>query len=248
MKRATVLLALAGAAMAQPPQVSSVKMGSVVLGKVRGEDASAIGSAWVTIMREANVGRAVSPDPKDKVAPFSQGQGVRPDGTFGFTGLEAGTYRLCASHPGTTWLNSCEWPSGPDITLKIGAEQLIDGIVLTMRKGVPVNIRLNDPGNHLSKNEKSTPGAHILLGVGTARGRFRPATVTTEDAAGRDYSVLVPAGTTVDLVFYSGFFKLQDHRGNDVPAAGTKIPVTTDPAGAAPRAKVVLAVTGLAKP
>lgn len=239
MKTTFLVLLFATASMAQ-----GLKMGALVMGKVQGDDGSAIGAAWVTIHRGASPA-APGSTPSTGVAAFTAGQPARPDGTFGFPGLDPGVYEFCASFPGTAWLNSCEW-SGPSPRVTVKAEQILDGVVLTMKKGLALNIRVNDAGQYLSKYEKKTPGAHVLLGVSTAAGGFRPADMVGTDGQGHDYSVLIPSGASVPVVFYSTFFKLQDQLGNAVASAGVKIPIATA-AGQAP-SKLVLAVTGVVNP
>jgi hypothetical protein len=209
-------------------------MGAMILGKVRSNGGTTIGSAWVTLTREPS-------GPEDRRAPLTVSRPAQPDGSFGFSGLEPGTYAICATFKGSTWLDSCEWGAPSLVTVR--SEQILDGVVVTMKKGKALSIHLNDAGSHLSKHEKKDPGAHVLIGVITPNGRFRPVDLVADDGHGHDYEAWVPEGADVDLVFRSDFFDLADEAGNAVSRAGKKIRYRT-PQGAAP-AKLDLSVTGV---
>ena len=230
--------------LAMTSRAQTLTLGGAILGKVQGEDGTVLAAAKIFISRDPSISAGSAAGTANAPSP-SPNQLSRPDGTFGFTGLHPGVYRLCASFSGTVWLSSCEW-GGPPPKVTVGSEQVVDKIVLTLKKGQPLSIQLNDPGNLVTANQKTTPGAHVLLGVKTDSGGFHPANPVSSSALGQKYSVLVPTGSTVNVIFYSATFKLQDQLGKPVPQAGTTISVTTA-AGQSP-SPLVLAVTGVVKP
>ena len=56
-----------------------------------------------------------------------------------------------------------------------------------------------------SQNEGKTPGAHLLLGMDNDAFAFRPATVVSQDANGRNHQIVIPFNSPVKLVVYSSF-------------------------------------------
>jgi hypothetical protein len=207
------------------------------MGIVQGEDASILGAAWVTIAREAA-------GPLVKITPFAASTPARPDGTFAFTGLDPGIYRLCAQLTGKAWLNPCEWGHS-NTTVILTSEQIRQGIVLTMKKAATVPIRLDDPQGLLA-GKKHTPGADVLIGVGNDAGMFHAVTIVSEDAKGREHSIMIPFGVPIDVVAYSKVFQLGDNAGKSFPASGARIRVNVPPGTQA--SKVTITVRGLNAP
>ena len=231
MKLFSFVLLLAGLAFAQPAQT---KIGAIVMGKVQTEQGAPAAGVWVTLVRDAI-------DPKSPPPPFTTGAPVWPDGSFVLTGLEPGAYHLCAGLPQSTWLNTCQWSTKPT-AVKLVAEQIVEGVAMTIRKGVILPIRVEDPAQHISKNTGKA-GAHILIGITTDSGMFQPARIAATDAKGQDQEILVPAGTPVNVKVYSKFYKLADDKGKDMPASITNLGTTVAAGRPAPKLKVV--VTGV---
>ena len=91
--------------------------------------------------------------------PTSVGARTAADGTFGFPGLSAGTYVMCAQALAGNYLDPCIWSVSPP-TASVAVGQLIKGFVIVARKGASVNIRLADDD-------------HVLLPTVTANDRLR---------------------------------------------------------------------------
>lgn len=103
-------------------------------------------------------------------------------------------------------------------------------------------IRVNDPAQLLPQNEGKTPGAHLLIGLANDGGVFRPAPVTSQDAAGRNQQIVIPFGRPVSVSVYSSFFQLAGANGIALPRTGAIIPVTASVGQQAPI--ITLVVTG----
>lgn len=144
--------------------------------------------------------------------------------------------------PATLWLDPCEWGLPiPSVALTGAAPS--QTIAISMSKGVEVPIRIEDPGQHLLRNEGRTPGAHLLVGVRTPASTFRRAIPAGPGIGGAMLKVVIPFDRPVQLAVASGFFKLADGSGEQVARPGVAIPLAV-PAGQTP-ATVRLSVAGI---
>ena len=188
-------------ALAQQPLADS---NIVIAGAVSGEDGSAVVGAYVTLHLSFTPARGVRQRFQTQWGLYS-GSG----GSFRFTGLRSGTYRLCAQTPGTAWLDPCEW-GFPIPSVTVASAERSRSIAITLRKGAEVPIRIDDPVQILLQSEGKIPGAHLLAGVRTAARTFSPALLTSQDGAGRTLKVVIPFDLPVSLTVASSFFKLAE--------------------------------------
>ena len=214
--RAILLMAFSTTIFAQ------TKPGAMVFGTVQSNPGTAIPGAWVTIYRDTT-------DPEKPAPQYMAGIPAWKDGAFAFTGLEAGVYHFCASLPGSTWLNTCDWDT-KRATVELKENELLRGVVITMKRGVTVPVRIDDAGELLDKNEKTRAGAHVLVGVSTASGMFQPAEVKSGDKKGRNHEVLIPFDAPVKLVVQSALFQLANDKGVAI-ANGRSETTVTIPSG-----------------
>ena len=144
-------------------------------------------------------------------------------GALAIPGLPAGSYAICASAPGLPYLDPCKWTSSPILTVSTNATTKY---TLVLSKGVFLNVRVNDPG-HLLPQLKDGPlgGGLVAVGVRFGKGAYLGAQNTAVDATGRDYQIVVPAGTPVQLSVFSRDVALADTAGKAVAVTGTAIPV-----------------------
>jgi hypothetical protein len=217
--------------LAQQPRLN---FSGVIAGSLTGGDGTKIVGGYVSLQR-------LPPYPQ-RVRQTNWTAVTAAGGTFRFEGLNDGSYQLCAQVPKSTWLNPCEWgPQPPVVTMS--AAQAFAVVTLVMKEGAVVPIRLEDPAQLLAQHEGRAPGAHLLVGVANDARWFRPALVTSRDAGGKNYQVLVPFNSTVNIVVYSAFFQLADAGGLPLPRTrAAAIPVSV-PAGQQPT-PVRLRVTG----
>jgi hypothetical protein len=94
---------------------------------------------------------------------------------------------------------------------------------LALAKGVYLNVRVNDPMGLLPRvvDGPWTP-RKLLVGVAYGTGAYQGAQNTAVDSAGRNYQLIIPAGTPFWLWIYSGDVALADATGAPLtaPAGG----------------------------
>ena len=123
-------------------------------------------------------------------------------------------------------------------------------VAITLLRGAPITIRVNDAAQSLDANEGKTRGALLLLGVQHDNLVFEKASVSSRGPVGRVYQLLIPFDRPLTLLANSVFFKLSDANGHALPRVGNAIPllVTSPPTEAAkansPGQTIVLHVTG----
>ncbi len=215
-------------------QQTRLNFTGAIAGTLSGDDGTRIVGSYVSLRR-------LPPYPQ-RVRQTSWTAVTAAGGTFRFDGLNDGTYELCAQVPKSTWLNPCEWGAGPP-TVALSAAQAFGAVALVMKKAAVVPIRVEDPNKLLVQHEARAPGAHLLIGVANDARWFRPAVVTSRDAGGKNYEVLVPFNSTVNIVVHSSFFQLADASGMPLPRTGAAVIPVTVQAGQQPPT-VRLRVTG----
>lgn len=220
--------------LVSPAQLAPVATGSVIDGILSGDDGTPIlGGSILLKRRLSSSGR----ERKLELRTVSAASGA-----FRFSGLPEGQYTLCAQVPSSTWMNSCEWSLTPSVVSILRGQPSVS-ITLVMRNGVAVPIRIEDPGQSLSRYEGSTAAAHLLLGVSSDTFVFHPASLISQDAIGRNYQIVIPFDAAARLIVYSSFFQLSNGVGVPLPKTGsTALPVTV-PAGQNPSV-IRLIVTG----
>jgi len=220
MKAILLLLALDVMVLAQTPSP-----GAMVFGKVQSAAGAPIAGAWVTIYRDVTDSRAAVPH-------FTAATPAWKGGVFAFDGLDAGSYHFCATLPGSTWLNPCDWDS-KRVSVDVKPNQMVRGVVVVMKPGVAVPIRVDDPNQLLSKYGTSTPGAHVLIGVSTVSGLFQPATLLGDDGKGRNHQVVIPFDSPTTVAIRSDHFLMTDSTGKAVANGSANGPVSV-PTGNTP--------------
>ncbi|GEM_PF-1913335 len=203
-----------------------------IKGVVQGEDGKAVHRAAVTAL----VQRA-------GVRPASVSTTTGNDGSFTLTGLAAAPYRICVQAPGSGLLNPCQWSANPP-TATLTAGQIVDAGTIQLKKGAVLQVRILDDGGELASGEVKKQGSHVLLGVWTAGGLFQPMGLKNKAAKNRDYELLIPYDTTLQLSITSRTFKLADEKGVAVDAKkGVNVPLQIASGSAAKT--ITYRVTGL---
>src|ERR1035438_3298236 len=99
------------------------------------------------------------------------------DGTFTIGNLSPGIYYICADVKGGGYLDPC---AGEPIvpTVQVAAGQTLNSYRLIAKKGISLQVRVNDPAGVLSATPSSQTGKAIapqlLVGVFTTRHLFQP--------------------------------------------------------------------------
>ncbi len=192
---------------AQPPTGS-------IQGRVTDDSNQPVDGARVTAARL----RASGSGPLSEGLPAVTGQG----GNFTVSGLSPGDYRICVEMPGSNFLNPCTWDSAPPAigggagqpaAVGLGSGQRVTGVGIQLKKGIPVRVRLDDPGGLLAPAEAAGREAHVLVGAWTAAGLFQPARLTAKDSVGRTLTVLIPYDASVRVTVRGHKVQLQDEGG-----------------------------------
>ena len=154
------------------------------------------------------------------------------DGSFTLPALPAGTYSLCVADNNSGYLDPCVWSLAvPQAAIPAG--KAVTGFKIALEKGVPLQVRLNDPAKVLG----ATPGPnttvpHLLIGVFSDRHLFVPAGLVSQDAAGRNHEAQIPFDRPVVLHLKGKFVSVSDAKGAAVDVvAGTSFSVQ-HPSGA----------------
>jgi hypothetical protein len=182
-----------------------------IRGRVELDDGGVISGATVVAVRASATTRSPGP-----VQFFDS---TRSDGTFAFTSLEPGTYKICAQAPGTPYVNECLWDLDP-LLATVGTDVRSPEVVLRLKRGVPVDVRIEDPGNLLEASERERGGAQILVGIIAPSGLFHPTRVSAKTGEGRSHSIVVPFDTSVKIAIRSRKVVLDDQDGNRVQQPG----------------------------
>lgn len=238
--KTTIFVLLCGAfceswCAAQAPAANAVT--GVIAGAVTGT-----GGSTVTVGLVSALG--VPSSVNSRLARTSVTASINSDGTFALPALAAGTYRVCVQTQSGAWLDPCQWGSS-ESTVSLSLAQPSANLSIVLNQGALVGIQVNDPSQLLSANEGITPGAHLLLGVGTDAIYFRNASLVSQNASGRNYQVLIPFDRTISVSVASGFFKLADANGRALTTSGNLFPVLVPSGQQSP--KLVFTVTGLVR-
>jgi len=231
MKGPALLLICASACLAQQRRTSFT---GTITGTLTGDDRTSIVGGYVSL-------HLLPPHPPGRRRQTEWNALSGAGGYFRFDGLPEGRYRLCAQVPRSTWLNPCEWGLQAPVAALSGLQPFVS-LSMVLKKGAVVPIRLEDTGRLLFQHEGRTPGAHLLLGLGSDAGTFRIASLASEDGTGRNHQIVVPFNSPVKLVVFSSFFRLADAAGLPLPRTAVTIPITV-PAGQQPAA-IRIRVTG----
>ena len=122
-------------------QQGPLHFGGTIAGSVRGDDGTMIAGAYLSLQLEP-------PYVKSRHLETEWTLQSGSDGSFQFTGLNDGTYRICGYVPHGTRLNPCTWGLEPP-TVTLSNTQPASTITLTLKQGAVVPIRINDLGQLL---------------------------------------------------------------------------------------------------
>jgi|SRR5271165_5710043 len=227
-----LLCALAGGA-----QLLQIDGGiNVVSGTLKGDDGTVIVGGSVHLYRIPG-----SSPGRTREAQWSVVSGA--EGAFRFANVGQGAYRLCAQAQDGTWLDPCDWGLGANT---LAPAQNSSGVMLVMRKGTVVPVRIDDPGQLLSRPPSGLMGAGLLIGFGSDTALFHALSLASADSTGRSYQVVIPFDTAVKLIIASPFLQLADASGLLIPSGATyQVPVLVPSGGTPPLLHFV--VTGASK-
>ncbi len=210
--------------LSQGPAAAQALAVSTISGTVTtADDGSPIMGANIHYRR---VPRLVSAGHTPKVAPgeslVSSTVVTDVKGAFAAPNLPAGDYIVCADVPSQPYLDPCRWSSTPRLTVSSGIPALQP---LVLKKGVYLNVRVNDPKGLLPPFLNGPlRAANLIVGVVFGNGAFLGAANTSIDSAGRDFQMAIPAGVPLKVWLFSRHVTLTDFSGKAVVSTGTSIP------------------------
>jgi hypothetical protein len=116
-----------------------------------------------------------------------------------------------------------------------------------MKRGAAIPIRIEDPGQLLSKHEGKTPGALLTIGVNNDAYSFQAARLVSRDSNGQSLEVIIPFDSPRRIVVRSAYFQLADAAGAALSSASATVIPALVPNGQKP-AEIRLKVTGAGRP
>jgi len=195
MRNAIPIICILLAAPAASPQTPTPAAGTV-RGTVQDELRRPLSNATVWLqIRRANE--------KDRPRPFHQWTRTGPGGQFQFSGVPAGRFILCAQLPGTDLLDSCQWDLQPP-SVVVSGSATVNVPPITLQKGYPLRVRIDDPRGDLSVQELRAQGASVRLGLWTPAGLFVPLALRYKEPRGEEHEAVVPYRTPLRLLASPG--------------------------------------------
>jgi hypothetical protein len=193
----SLLIGVCGVVLAQG-QVQTAKL----VGQVRDERLKPIAGARVDI--------SLRPARGVKAKPFQAAMLTRADGTFQVS-VSAGTYSVCASIPKGDLLDSCLWSDPVLPSVRTGETVRLSPI--TLRRGYPVTVRIEDPANVLSVAKGPIDTRRVVVGVSLPNGMFLPAPRQTKTQTLQVHRVFVPRDTLVPLYMHAKGLNVDNEKG-----------------------------------
>lgn len=143
------------------------------------------------------------------------------DGTFQFTKLPSGSYFLCAQTPlmsgpkDDPFIDSCAWPDLSSPRLALAAGQARIDVIVPVKRGYLLKIRVNDAGKLLTAPIGNNPASHLSLLLSGPAALQRNIPIADQDSAGRTHSIVIPYDTPHKLFIHSASLALKDANGRD---------------------------------
>ena len=173
-----------------------------ILGQVRDERLKPIAGARVDI--------SLKPASGSRVKPFLAAMLTHADGTFQVS-VTAGTYSVCASIPNGELLDSCLW--NDPVLPSVRQGETVRLIPITLRRGYPVTVRIEDPGKVLADSKAPLDRRRVLVGVNLPNGMFLPAPRQDKNQTLLVHRVFVPRDSLVPLFVHAKGLSLDDEKG-----------------------------------
>jgi hypothetical protein len=150
-------------------------------------------------------------------------------GQVSFTGLPFGIYSVCVEPQNQLYIQPCQW-SPPD-TVHLTSQNASGIISLAVRRGIPVDIRIDDPDGLLNS---SSPSPGVVTRVVTPQGplHLQPA---AQDPGGINYRIIAPPSVAASIQIFAGALNILD---------GTGAPVSFSSMASAPSFNLAPTATG----
>lgn len=195
-RNATALVMLLMAALSVEAQQNGTVNGAILETAKKG-----VGDAFVTL--------TTVPNPAQRELRGIQLTAVTAkDGSYRFTNVPAGDYRICAQVPGTKLVNPCDWGK-PAVTVKVAAGATVDAGSLTLEEGYVLEVDVDDPQDLIALTKRRFQVGHLHFMV-RGNGYTLPLVPTPLKKIDSQYSYVVPFDTDLEVMGYYGGFLISD--------------------------------------
>lgn len=155
-------------------------------------------------------------------------------GKFFFRSLPAGNYVLCgsAAPPIPTFnskiipqpfVDSCVWMDNSYPKIALAAGQAYNGAVVTIKHGVRVTVRVNDPTKLLPPAAGVHSGNELSVRLAGPSGIVHRIPIASQDSGGRTHAITVPYNVSHSISISSTQFDAKDNQGSDQSAASPRL-------------------------
>jgi hypothetical protein len=136
-------------------------------------------------------------------------------GQVSFAGLPFGIYSVCAEPQNQLFVEPCRW--APPDTIHLTSQNASGTLRLAVRRGIPIEIRIDDPEGLLSS---SSVGRGLQVGAVTPIGRLQLRPVV-QDSGGINYRVIAPLSVAASIQVSAGALQVVDGTGSLVNFSGS---------------------------
>jgi hypothetical protein len=118
------------------------------------------------------------------------------DGSFTFSSLKTGMSFACAVPLPTTngrhFVDSCLWQDRNSVQAPLAPGQALQGVIVPVQDGYPLDIRVNDPSGLLPAPIGNISAKDLAIHIIGPSGLAQPVPIASQDAKGRDHVLVVP--------------------------------------------------------
>ncbi len=114
-------------------------------------------------------------------------------------------------------LDPCEWSAPGTEVVTLAAGQISSGNRLQVKKASKLQIRIQDPHQHLSPRSSSSEPAQIAMGVLTPAGITSLPVLVSTDKSGRTYEISVAFDLPLTFAIAGKHLQIADEQGLPVP-------------------------------
>jgi hypothetical protein len=132
-------------------------------------------------------------------------------GQVSFAGLPFGIYSVCVEPQNQLYVQPCQW--SPPATVHLSSQNTSGAVSLPVQRGIPVDIRIDDPDGLLSSSIATAPA--VVARVVTPQGplHLQPA---AQDPGGINYRIIAPPSVAASIQIFAGAFNILDGTGTPV--------------------------------
>lgn len=176
-----------------------------IAGIVQGQDGTPITNATVVAARRFTSTQTTAPALSFTTTDHS--------GKYEFANVIQGSYVVCAQVAWMSYLDPCAWDIPPAVNLQASQQAALN---LTLKTGVFLHVRVDDPIAALKKQKAKTGSPVYLMQVLDRRGSSHAIQQVALDAGGENLRTVVPPDTDVQLVIIPGAIALHDDQDQSV--------------------------------